>query len=102
VVVWKKGRAGRFYPEVVEVAGVLRRVKRGGGFALGCDVTRDVVRVMVMALRVRERLLKGLNGVDRASRAQVVGIDDRIEGWCVDVGYWRTVMGGRLDGRFGG
>ena len=102
VVVWKKGRAGRFYPEVVEVAGVLRRVKRGGGFALGCDVTRDVVRVMVLALRLRVRLLKGLGEADRVSRVHVVGISDAIDGWSVDVGYWKTVMGGRLDGRFGG
>lgn len=102
VVVWKKGRGGRFYPVVVRVSGVLRRVKRGGGFALGNDVTRDTVKVMVLALRMRGKLLKGLSGMDLASRVGMVGYEDVVDGWGVDVGYWRTVMGGRLDGRFGG
>ncbi|WP_298128432.1 hypothetical protein [Ferrovum sp.] len=101
VVVWKKGKGGRFYPDVVDIAVVLRRVKRGGGFALGSDVTRDVVRVMVLALKMRGRILGLMGEMGGVGRVVVAGYGEKVDGWCADVGYWRTVMGGRLDGRFG-
>ena len=101
VVIWKRGQGGRFYPERIGIDGLARRVKTGGGFALGCDVTRDVVRVMVVGLRLREELLKGLLAVEKASRCSgFAGVADKVDGWEVDVGYWRTVISGRLDRRF--
>ncbi|QKE37442.1 hypothetical protein [Ferrovum myxofaciens] len=103
VVIWNRGRSRRFYPKRVEICGLGRKVKNGKGFALGGDITRDVVRVMVMGLKLRDGLLKSLMQLERAIRSGgVMGVGDQIEGWEVDVGYWRTVMGGRLDGRFEG
>ena len=79
LVEWKRGKDRRFFPVRVEPSSFCRRIKRGGGFAVNVEVTREVAHYVVEALRMRVMLRRilvedfGRDGGALGRHADVIG-----------------------------